>query len=184
MSRFELRRHDGQAAALMMEQLADAYMEGYADDPDVGHSIYARDAFVDRTSRQASAPGFVLITAHAGDQWAGFSFGMHFPAGRWWAGDWEDVPPQDLLKAEKFAVIELVVLPAARGVGLATELMSAVLADRPEPWATLLADQEGKARSMYDRWGWKRTGVIQPAPDVPPLDVLVRSIGGADTGNR
>ena len=174
MSAVNLRRHNGPAAARMMKQLADAYMEGYADDPDVGHSIYARDAFVDRTTRQAAGPGFVLITAHTDDQWAGFSFGMHFPAGRWWAGEWEGDQPPDILTAEKFAVIELVVLPPARGRGLATKLMAEVLADRPEPWATLLADQEGRARDMYDRWGWKRAGVLRPAPDVPPLDVLVR----------
>lgn len=176
MSGFELRRHDGQAAAQLLEQLADAYMEGYADDPDVGHSIYARDAFVDRTTRQAAASGFVLITAHAADAWAGFSFGMRIPAGRWWAGEWESEQPPDVLAAEKFAVIELVVLPTARGRGLATELMSAVLADRHEPWATLLADQEGHARDIYDRWGWKSVGTVHPASDVPPLDVLVRPL--------
>ena len=176
MSAFELRRHDGPAAAHTMERLADAYMEGYADDPDIGHSIYARDAFVDRTTRQAAAPGFVLITAHADDRWAAFSFGMHFPAGRWWAGEWEVDQPQDILSVEKFAVIELVVLPHERGRGLATRLMAELLADRPEPWATLLADQEGRARNMYDRWGWKRAGVVRPVPDVPPLDVLVRPL--------
>jgi GNAT superfamily N-acetyltransferase len=176
MSAFELRRHDGHAAAQMLEQLADAYMAGYADDPDIGHSIYARDAFLNRTARQAAAPGFVLITAHAGEDWAGFSFGMHFPAGRWWAGKWTAEQPEELQAAEKFAVIELVVLPASRGVGLATELMTAVLADRTEPWATLLADQEGRARDMYDRWGWKRVGTVRPAPDVPLLDVMVRAI--------
>jgi GNAT superfamily N-acetyltransferase len=176
MSTFELSRHDGTSALHLMKQLADAYMEGYADDPDVGHSIYARDEFVRRTTRQAAGPGFVLVTAHTTDRWVGFSFGLHFPAGRWWAGDAEDEPPSEVKQADKFAVIELVVLPLARGVGLATELMTAVLADRPEPWATLLADQEGKARDMYDRWGWKRTGVLRPAPDVPPLDVLVRRL--------
>lgn len=177
MSKFEIRRHGGPAATGLIEQLADAYMEGYADDPDIGHSIYARDEFVERTTRQAATPGFVLITAHADDEWAGFSFGMHFPAGRWWAGEWEAEQPEQVLSAEKFAVIELVVLPAARGVGLATKLMAAVLAGRSEPWATLLADQEGRARDMYDRWGWKRVGTVHPAPDVPPLDVLVHSLG-------
>lgn len=176
MSAFELRRRNGAIAIQLMDALADAYMEGYADDPDVGHSIYARDEFVRRTTRQAAGPGFVLVTAHAEDRWAGFSFGLHFPAGRWWAGDADGEPPGEVKQADKFAVIELVVLPAARGVGLATELMKAVLADRSEPWATLLADQEGKARSMYDRWGWRRTGVLRPAPDVPPLDVLVRRL--------
>lgn len=159
-----------------MEQLADAYMEGYADDPDIGRSIYARDEFVRRTTRQAQADGFVLVTAHTNEQWSGFSFGLRFPAGRWWSGKLEDPPPDEPLMSDKFAVIELVVLPDARGVGLATRLMSAVLQDRPQPWATLLADQSGHARSIYDRWGWVRTGTVRPAPDVPPLDILVHPL--------
>lgn len=147
MSTFELRRHDGASALQLMDQLADAYMEGYADDPDVGRSIYARDEFVRRTTRQAAAPGFVLVTAHAEDRWAGFSFGLHFPAGRWWAGDAEGEPPGEVKQADKFAVIELVVLPAARGVGLATELMTAVLADL-RPGARAL--QPGPAAAARD----------------------------------
>jgi GNAT superfamily N-acetyltransferase len=139
---------------------------------------------VARTARQAASPGFVLITAHAGEQWAGFSCGLHFPAGRWWAGEWEDDQPEAILAAEKFAVIELVVLPPARGRGLATKLMTAVLADRPEPWATLLADQEGRARDIYDRWGWKRVGTVRPAPDVTPLDVLARPLSAARSARR
>lgn len=185
MNRFLLRRRGGAEALRAMDELADAYVVGYADDPDVGHSIYARDAFVDRTTRQANSPGFVLITAHEADgTWAGFSFGMHFPAGRWWAGEWDRRQPADLLTSEKFAVIELVVLPAARGAGLATELMAAVLADRPEPWATLLADQEGRARDMYARWGWDTVAMIHPAPDVPALDVLVRPLHSGTAPKR
>lgn len=173
---FRLRRHDGAQALELIEQLADAYMEAYADDPDAGHSVYARDAFVSRTARQAETAGFVLVTAHDGERWAGFSFGLPFPSGRWWAGERDGEPPAELLAAEKFAVIELVVLPAARGLGLATALMAAVLADRPEPWATLLADQQGRTRDMYDRWGWQQAGVVRPAPDVPSLHALVRPL--------
>ncbi len=173
---FELRRHDGAAALRLMDRLTDAYIEGYAEDPDAGRSIYARDAFVTRTTGQAVRPGFVLVTAHSGDDWCGFSFGLPFGVGRWWAGALEGEAPRDVVAGGKFAVIELVVLPAARGVGLATELMTAVLDGRPEPWATLLADQEGKARSIYARWGWTQAGIARPAPDVPPLDVLIRPL--------
>lgn len=176
MTRFELRRHNGPETIDLIDQVADVYVKGYADDPDIGHSIYARDEFTQRTTRQAHAVGFVMVTAHSHGQWRGFSFGLPFPAGRWWAGELEDQPSDELLMSDKFAVIELVVLPTARGVGLATQLMSAILQGRPEPWATLLADQAGHARSIYDRWGWERLSTIRLAPDVPPLDILVRPL--------
>lgn len=174
---FQLRRHDGGQTMAMMEPLADAYLLGYADDPDIGHSIYARDEFTERTTRQASSPGFTLVTAH--DQTgtlAGFTFGLPFAGGRWWRGRLDAPPDQRLLAPNKFAVIELVILPAARGVRLATRLMGAVLRDRPEPFATLLADHEGHARSIYDHWGWKQVGTVRPAADVPPLDILIRTL--------
>lgn len=174
MTTFTLRRHGVEQARELIDELADAYLVGYADDPDVGHSIYARDEFVRRTGRQAQSPGFTLIAARD-DEAAlqGFSFGLPFQAGRWWGGQQHTPPPDELVRAEKFAVIELVVLPPARGQRLATRLMREVLEDRPEPWAMLLADQSGPARAMYDRWGWKPAGTVRPAADVPPLDVLV-----------
>lgn len=175
----EIRRTDGAHAREVIEELADAYMAGYADDPDIGHSIYERSAFVERTTRQSHRPGFVLVTAHHDDgTWAGFSFGFPFEAGRWWAGDHGSDPPLDLVAVAKFAVIELVTLPSARGQGLATRLMAELLRSRPEPYATLLADQQGHARDIYDRWGWRHAATLYPAPDVPALDALVLELGG------
>jgi GNAT superfamily N-acetyltransferase len=172
---FDLRAHDGQETAGLVEELADAYIAAYADDPDIGRSIYARDAFVRRTSRQTGNDGFVLVTAHEDNALAGFAFGFTFAAGRWWASE-SEAPPDELLSGKTFAVIELVVMPEARGLGLATRLMEALTGDRHEPWATLLADQEGHAREIYRRWGWKRTSTLRPAADVPELDVLVRRL--------
>lgn len=174
MTTFTLHRHDGRQARELLQELTDAYLAGYADDPDVGHSIYSREAFVERTGRQIQSPGFTLVAARDDDTaLQGFSFGLPFQPGHWWGGEHRTTPPGELVHAQKFAVIELVVLPHARGRRLATRLMREVLADRPEPWATLIADQTGHARSIYDRWGWKQVGTLRPAPDVPPLDVLV-----------
>lgn len=157
-----------------MDDLSRAYIEGYADDPDIGRSIYAQDAFIERTTRQASSKSFSLVTAESSDgSLKGFSFGLALPAGRWWSGDSDDEPPGEVLRHSKFAVIELVVLPSFRRLGLATRLMEALLSDRAEPWATLLADKTGHAREIYDAWGWQRVGSIRPAADVPTLDVLV-----------
>jgi GNAT superfamily N-acetyltransferase len=180
MADFALRRLDGDKTLPVLDILADAYLLAYADDPDIGHSIYARDAFIERTSGQAKSPDFTLIAAYAGDQLAGFSFGLPFPAGRWWRGGSNTEPPAELVSANKFAVIELVVLPDFQGQGLATRLMQALLENRPEPYAMLLADQEGHARSIYDQWGWQAVQRLQPAEDVAALDVLVLGAGQAD----
>lgn len=176
MASFEMRQMNGDRTVPLLGELADAYLVAYADDPEIGHSIYARDSFIERTRRQAESPGFKLVAAYASEEIAGFSFGLPFSAGRWWRGEADTPPSVDILAAEKFAVIELVVVPGFRGRGLATKLMRSVLEGRSEPYAMLLADQSGHARSIYDRWGWRAVQRLQPAPDVAALDVLVRSL--------
>jgi ribosomal protein S18 acetylase RimI-like enzyme len=175
MSEWAVRRLSGEKTIVVLNDLADVYVQAYANDPDAGHSIYTRDAFLERTTQQAKLPGFTLIAGYADSQLAGFSFGLPFAAGRWWHGV-ENEPPGELKDVDKFAVIELVVLPSFQGRGLASRLMGTLLEDRPEQFATLLADKQGRARSMYDRWGWRTVQSLQPAPDVQELDVLVKAL--------
>jgi GNAT superfamily N-acetyltransferase len=167
------RRLSGSDASAEVASLVDPYFAAYAEDPDIGHSIYAREAFLTRTKRQAGSEGFRLVVARAGDRVVGFSFGLPFPAGRWWRGDSTSEPPAEILNVDKFSVIELVVIPEYQGQGLASRLMKFVLEGRQEPFAMLLADKEGHARSIYDRWGWRAVQRLRPASDVPSLDVLV-----------
>jgi GNAT superfamily N-acetyltransferase len=176
MPDWTLRRLDGEETLGMLDELADAYIEGYADDPDAGRFPYTRDAFVERTTGQARSPGFTLIAGHWAAELAGFSFGLPFTAGRWWRGA-EGEAPAELVNTDNFAVIELVVLPRFRDQGLAGRLFRTLLADRPEPYATLVAEKRGRARAMYDRWGWRAVQSDRPSPDVAELDVLVKQLG-------
>lgn len=174
----ELKRRTGAEAAATAEELTDLYVAVYAEPPYGGGSIYARDAFIERTTRQASQDGFALITAHAGGQLVGFSFGLPFEAGSWWAGIVEPDPPAEIVEPPKFAVIELVVAPSHRGRGLSTRLLHELLAGRPEPYAMLLAHPDAQARAIYERWGWQQVGTNRPREDAPAADVLVLELGG------
>lgn len=184
MSDLHLRKLDGTATSTILTELADAYMAAYEDDPDIGRSIYARESFIERTHNQTQSPGFVLICAYDATRIAGFSFGLPFPAGRWWRGEAETDPPVDLLHCDKFAVIELVILPEFRGRGLATRLMRSILESRKEDYAILLADQDGHARAVYDRWGWRPVQRLRPASDVPALDVLALKLDAGPHSGR
>ena len=121
----------------MLEELADAYEAARRDDPEHGDPLFSRHSFLARTEGQARRDGFELVTMRAGDRLAGFGFGFPFGVGRWWAD--ADQPPEQILAASEFAVIELDVLPAYRGRGWAKALLRMLLGERREAYATLAA---------------------------------------------
>ena len=156
----------------MLDELATVYLEVYAEPPYNSGPLVSEDAFRGRTGRQAVRDGFTIITAREGRTLVGFSFGLPFAAGAWWAGA-ATPPPGDVLAGEKFAVIELVVRKPWRGRGLGRRLLAELLAGRPEPFAILTAVAAAPARELYARWGWEQTGTAQHTPDADVMDQLV-----------
>ncbi|GLX06656.1 GNAT family N-acetyltransferase [Microbispora sp. NBRC 16548] len=155
------------------EVYAAVYALAYAEPPYHQSPLFSPARFMDRTRVQAGAYGFELVTAVAstGDV-AGFSFGLTFPAGRWWAGK-VSPPPAQVLHSTKMAVIELVLLPEYRRQGHGHQLLNEVLSRRPEPYAMLTAHPEAPAHALYLRWGWEIVGTCQGAADAPKMDVMV-----------
>ncbi|MEU8277564.1 GNAT family N-acetyltransferase [Microbispora bryophytorum] len=165
-----------EAARALSEEYADAYTEIYAEPPYDSGPLYSRARFLERTGRQVYRPGFELLAAvDARTQaLAGFCFGFCFPEGGWWGGETSE-PPADVITVEKVAVIELVLREAYRGCGHGKALLETFLAGRSEPWATLLAHPAAPAHARYERWGWRKAGTVQPAPDAPVVDAMVRN---------
>ena len=68
--------------------------------------------------------------------------------------------------------LEFIVTRAERGKGIGTALMTALLADRPERYATLCANPAAPARRIYQRWGWRSVATVHP-PTMGAMDVLL-----------
>jgi GNAT superfamily N-acetyltransferase len=153
----------------MMSELADAYEDARRDDSEHDDPLFSRSQFLERTEDQARRKGFELVTAWADSTFAGFSFGFPFGAGRWWADAGQ--PPEHILQATKFAVIELDVLPAYRGRGWAKLLLNTLLSERSEVYATLAVLPGSQAQAMYERWGWSKLGTI--GGEGPVMDAMV-----------
>src|SRR5262249_15023851 len=118
--------------------------------------------------------GFVMVVADDPDgRLAGFAFGFTFERGLWW----KDATPEPpgLLGLALFAVMELAVRPAFRGRGIATALMTQLLSDRSERYATFATSPVAVARQIYAGWGWQRAGTVT-APDGSPADILIRPL--------
>lgn len=176
---YTFTKHDGPATLAMLDEIADVYVPAYAEPPYKPHPMFSREGFTDRTTDQAKRDGFSLVAArtHEGSL-AGFSFGLPFEAGRWWHDASGSMPPAEVVQAPEFAVIELVVASPHRGQGLAHRLINALLEERPEPYATLLANSGAPARRMYERWGWNKVSNVQSYPGADIDEALILSLRG------
>jgi GNAT superfamily N-acetyltransferase len=96
------------------------------------------------------------------------------PAGEWWHRT--DQPAPDEVKASaKLAVMEWAVLPGRRGAGIGRRLMDELLRGRSERYATLRVNPAADARSVYERWGWRRVSSTRPGK-MPGMDVMLTEL--------
>ncbi|GLZ09715.1 N-acetyltransferase [Actinomadura sp. NBRC 104412] len=164
--------HTGEQTLEMLPELTEVYLAARKDDPHRDDPLFSREQFTARTQAQAHSPGFDLVTIHVAGALAGFSFGFRFPAGGWWAD--ATPPPDPILTATKFAVIELDIHHAHQGQGLAHPLLDALLTTRTEDYATLATIPGSPAHAMYERWGWYTIGTI--GGEGPVMDAMLKDL--------
>jgi GNAT superfamily N-acetyltransferase len=161
----------------MLDTLAEIYTQAYTGERyDSNPAVYGRDAFIERTTRQASEPGFSLVVGTVDNDIAGYAFGVHDQAGQWLPGESDPVPPQQVVDSPRFFVVELIVRAPYRSRGYARRLIDALLDDRPEPYATLTTRPGGFAESMYQRWGWQKLCTLAYTSAVT-FDVMLLRLG-------
>ncbi|MEH0430326.1 GNAT family N-acetyltransferase [Streptomyces stelliscabiei] len=126
--------------------------------------------FLGRLVKSVRRPGFTAAVAFAEADVVGFATAWTtlapFPTDRCYpqaaAGLGPDQTMDWLVGARE--VDELAVRPAARGTGLAADLLAAVTADAPDGRSWLLTSvRSGRAMSFYRRQGW--TQATHPSPE-------------------
>ncbi|WP_411292905.1 GNAT family N-acetyltransferase [Streptomyces sp. CBMA123] len=76
-----------------------------------------------------------------------------------------------------FALCEVMVRKRWRGTGVARTLHEELLSHRIEDRSHLLVEEDHpKVRVLYERWGYTRMGTMQPYPDSPRYDSMLRPI--------
>ncbi|MEV7419582.1 hypothetical protein [Streptomyces sp. NPDC089919] len=63
--------------------------------------------------------------------------------------------------------------------GVSRQMHDRLLAGRPEPHATLMVNPtagDGKVMRLYEGWGYREIGVVQPSPDSPWLVCMGRPV--------
>jgi ribosomal protein S18 acetylase RimI-like enzyme len=101
---------------------------------------------------------FAFVGAAEGEALLGFAYGFTGHRGQWWPDHVAAHTSAELVDTwlgGHFEVVVLAVVPEARGRGVGAALMTALLADRPEPCALLGTWQhDSPARRLYERLGW------------------------------
>lgn len=166
-----IKRHSGEQAVAMLEDLAGTYIDAHAGNADEDDKLFSRPSFISRTNNQAQRPGFELVAAVSDGALVGFSFGYPFAPGQWWA---DCTPPsQEVLETSKFAVIELDVRRRFQSRGIGKRLLGELLSGRTEKFATLAATSGSIAHAMYIRWGWHKVGVFETPPAMDAMLIAI-----------
>ncbi|MGI5443782.1 N-acetyltransferase family protein [Streptomyces shenzhenensis] len=139
---------------------------------------YAVTSFGERLDRHGGEPGFVAVLAYADDQPIGYAYANTIEHGdRYWQRT-TPTPTDQCTEHPALAIKEIGVRPSWRKTGTARRIHDALLADREEPYATLMVNAaagDGKVRALYRSWGYQDIGHSQPSPASPLLTVMIRA---------
>lgn len=105
----------------------------------------------------------------------GFSYGAPATPGKeWWRKHWTTVPDGD---TSTFHLSELMLRPRWRKRALSAPLHDALLAKRPEAFASLTVDvTHPKVQALYESWHYFKVGENQPFADSPVYAVMVKDL--------
>jgi ribosomal protein S18 acetylase RimI-like enzyme len=153
---FQWQRYDAGTVDAIYPEMVSLYIEVYGTHPkDPFDSV---ERFESYFVRQRAHEGFEVVTARIGGRLVGMVFGFSEGPGQ-------------------YAVCEIMVAPDFRRRGIAKRLHDELLAPRPEPRAGLYVRKENApAQAAYQTWGWTKIGDVQPAPDAPNYDELIRPL--------
>lgn len=136
--------------------------------------------FSDALPRRAEQPDFRLVIAYDDGHAVGFALGHGLrPGTPWWNGALSPLPSDvtDERDGRTFAVIELAVLPQYRSQGYGRALHAHLIAALSYERTTLLVRPDAiPAHRAYERWGYLTVGQIQPFPDAPAYDAMIRPL--------
>lgn len=129
-----------------------------------------------------TSPDLVLITAHAGSELVGFTFGAPLrPDTRRWTATLLSLPAQFTAEdgSRTYQFVTTAVHPSWRGLGLGRRILDTVMTTMAQVGAeriTLDAQADSLVAQMYRHVGCRSLGQPPPMPGRPPVEILVLNV--------
>ncbi|MFF2808543.1 GNAT family N-acetyltransferase [Streptomyces sp. NPDC058000] len=140
---------------------------------------YAVSAFAERLDRHSEEPGWVAVLAYEHGNPIGYAYANTVDSeDRWWKRVAPN-PPAEYTDRHAVALKEIGVRIPWRGTGAARRIHDALLADRDEPYVTLMVNPaagDGKVHRLYEIWGYEDIGRSRPSAASPVLTVMIRAV--------
>ena len=172
-----IAHHGPDVVPAMRDELLAVHVDARAEL--LGQPFYSAERFWERFESYVKDASFSMVTGRLNGLLAGYAFGSRLPAETgWWKG-MQDIADPDITRetgGRTFALREILVRKTYQHRGYAHQLHDALLASRPEERATLLVRSDNPARELYLRWGWSLVGHLQPYPDSPRFESMVKAL--------
>ncbi|WP_067479488.1 GNAT family N-acetyltransferase [Actinomadura hibisca] len=175
-----LTSHTGEHAHRIAPAVLDLYNEVYDVPPYQSDPFFSPEIAAIRLDKALGMKGFQVITAHHGQELAGFVYGVTLLADApWWDSLQVDADLRARVDEEEIAWLrELAVRAPWRSAGIGRALHDRFVSDRTtvynQPWTALtcIIDNE-PAHSAYRKWGYQIIGKIKHAPESPVYDAML-----------
>ncbi|MFJ4679218.1 GNAT family N-acetyltransferase [Kitasatospora sp. NPDC088783] len=158
--------------------LIDVYAEVYATEA-AADPFFSVAKFTERLHAHARQPRWGCALGEVSGSPVGYAYGFARTAEYRWNGLLTPVPAADLEETDTrtFALCEVMVQAQWRGTGIARTLHEELLSHRIEERSHLLVEEDHpKVSALYERWGYQHMGTMQPYPDSPRYNSMIRTI--------
>nr|BEK69365.1 hypothetical protein KPHV_65920 [Kitasatospora purpeofusca] len=173
-----IRYHTAEGLSLIEQRLIDVYTEIYAVEA-ATDPFFSVERFTERLRAHARGPRWGCTLGEVDGHTVGYAYGFARTAAYRWNGLITPAPTEMLEETDNrtFALCEVMVRANWRGTGAAHTLHEELLSQRTEARSHLLVEEEHpKVRALYERWGYTWMGTMQPYPDSPRYDSMLRPI--------
>jgi GNAT superfamily N-acetyltransferase len=167
------REHLPQIRPVLVDVYGEVYGHNAAQDP--FHSV---ERFEERLSGHASGSSWACVIGDINGETVGYAYGR-LDSTREWREVLNPTEPDVREYGEQgtFGLCEIMVRTPWRGKGIARGIHDELMRLRTEARSSLLVDNDHpKVRALYQSWGYRKVGQMQPFDDSPRYDAMVLSL--------